>query len=112
MRNQLLVGLLFGVFGISCSRHELQDPSSPDCINKEIAMALQNPAQNPRGSIQKYLYQGQIVYLVNTVKKEYKVYNTRCDLLCYLGGIEGENNNLCVNWSSAKFLETVWTDPR
>lgn len=101
---------------INCSNNEDQSNKNnySDCINAKIQEILQSPIQNPKATVKKYTYLGQTVYLINSNFADAldPVYNDKCELVCTQGGIGGNSNNSCVNWDSAVYIETVWTDPR
>ncbi|WP_396171023.1 DUF6970 domain-containing protein [Flavobacterium sp.] len=111
--------LLISVFllQLGCSRNnedEIKNVSYPECLSTQIQLILQNPIQNPKSTIKKYIYNGNIVYIVgfNFPDSQSPVYNDKCELICAEGGIGGNSTSTCVNWESATYLETVWTDPR
>lgn len=104
---------------LGCSNSTNDEPikvSYPECISTQIAGILKNyQPRTPRSNIRKYLYKGEYVYVVeiNEIADEQNpVYNNNCELICTHGGIDGNNNKTCINWDSAVFIETVWTDPR
>jgi len=91
----------------------------PECVQSIITTYTKN---NPipskeygRAHVDKYYYKEKTVYLIdlypNMPDNMSSVYSENCELLCGLGGIDG-NLNDCINWNEAKFIETVWKDPR
>lgn len=84
----------------------------PDCLNIYIEEMLQFPKQDPRGTIKAYIYQNDTVFAVNSsgVDAQTLIYNEKCELICYYGGLTGHNT--CINWDNATYLDTVWIDPR
>ena len=116
MKKPIYLSILFFITLISCSKNEDQKTTTTcaDCINTKIQEILQSPVQNPKATVKKYTYQGQTVYLINSNFADAldPVYNDKCELICSQGGIAGNINNSCINWDSAIYIETVWTDPR
>lgn len=86
----------------------------PNCLKPEIDIILRTPPQSPRASIELYMYQTENVYVVNTnFPDDYTyIYNASCELICTVGGIAGNQNNTCVDWDKASYIETLWTDNR
>jgi hypothetical protein len=120
MKKIILLMSLLLLLSISCSKSESGDEAKkvpyPECISSQIDEILKNYSPRiPRSNIKKYKYNEQYVYVVeiNEVADEQNpVYNEKCELICSHGGIDGNNNKTCINWDSAVFIETVWTDPR
>nr|WP_315200720.1 hypothetical protein [uncultured Flavobacterium sp.] len=117
MKKIILLMSLLLLLLISCNKSEAEaekDPY-PECISTQIDVILKNYSPRiPRSNVKKYKYNEQYVYAVeiNGIPDEQKpVYNEKCELICSRGGI-GITNKTCVNWESAVFIETVWTDPR
>jgi hypothetical protein len=111
-----LISVVVLLIGCSKSDNEIKKISYPECISSQISGILKNyQPRTPRSNIKKYLYKGQNVYVIqiNEIADEQNpVYNEKCELICSQGGIDGNNNKTCINWDSAVFVETVWTDPR
>lgn len=102
---------------IGCNNPE-EEANYPDCIKTQIdnfESVANYPVSTPRAHIDKYSYKGQIVYLINDqigwADGAATVVNEKCESICLLGGIDG-NQNDCVDWDKATFIETVWKDPR
>lgn len=103
---------------ISCSKSETstKEIAYPECLSNQVQMILGNTIQTPKANIQKYNYNGIVVYAVNYLKNDgssLEVYNDKCELICSSGStIDGTPFNSCIDWSKATLLKTVWTDPR
>lgn len=101
------------IFLISCSDDD--DIKIPDCLNSTTKAILGSPVQSPRASIEKWIYKGQEVYLIdaqNFPDGEIFIITIDCEeTICTLGGIDGSDND-CPNWENAEFIETIWKDPR
>ena len=101
----------------ACNNSE-EEITFPECIRTLIIGYEKNlnyPISNPRSHIDKYNYKGQIVYLINDqigwADGAATLVNEKCESICLLGGIDG-NQNDCIDWDKATFIETIWTDPR
>ena len=113
--KKIILLLVSGFFlFLSCNTSETvpEQIAYPECLKAKIQMITNNPPANPRATIKKFTYQNETVYKVETYYPDGKseIYNQKCELVCTDGGINGSTT--CINWNSASFLETVWTDPR
>ena len=106
---------LITTFLLGCSNDD--NNSLPECIQGIIEnIVYQDEPQTPRASIDKYIYNGETVYLFNrntwnSFSDSVKwVINEGCDVSCHVGSHFEDFN--CIDWESAQFIETVWTDPR
>ena len=99
---------------ISCGSDDDCQKTYPSCLQTEINRIQGSLPQSPRGTIDLYLYQEENVYVVNTnfPDEESKVYSKSCQLICSFGGIGGNQNDSCVDWEMANYIETVWIDNR
>ena len=118
MKKLIYLTSLFLVL-IGCNNPE-EETNYPECIQTQIKnfeSATNYPVSNPRAHIDQYKYKGQFVYLFidpissNDPDSATSVVNENCETICLLGGIDG-NQNDCIDWDKATFIETVWTDPR
>lgn len=98
----------------SCSNNDDVKQQYPNCLQFEIDRILNSIPQSPRATIGLYTFQNENVYVVNTnfPDDQSNVYNSRCELICTIGGIDGNENDTCVDWENAEYIETVWTDNR
>jgi hypothetical protein len=100
----------------SCSRNDDENKSYPECLSNIISTVQQIPVQKPKVEVKKYKYKNQIVYTVNIIKPDGSslvVYDESCNLICSSGNtIVGTPFDTCIDWNTATYLETVWTDPR
>ncbi len=119
MKKTIFLSAFTMLLFTSCNKSKVVEDTTttkeivcPDCLNTQIEAMLQSPKQDPRGTIKAYIYQNDTVFAVNFnfADSETSIYNDRCELICYYGGITGHNT--CVNWNNATYLKTVWTDPR
>ena len=99
---------------LSCSKDDEIKQGYPNCIQLEIDRILDSSPQSPRATIELYTYQNENVYVVNRnfPDDQSNVYNSQCQLICTIGGIDGNENDTCVDWKKAKFIKTLWTDDR
>lgn len=97
----------------SCEKND-DEIQYPTCLQSEVERILETTPQSPRATIKLYLYQGNNVYIVNTnfPDDQSNIYNSNCEIICSVGGIDGNQNDTCVNWENAELVETVWTDNR
>ncbi len=88
----------------------------PECLQPIILNALQFQPTNPRASVDKYIYQGEEVFVLsfmNFPDGESAVVSNECEPICSLGGIDGNPSPECSDFNeTAQFIENVWTDPR
>lgn len=106
--------LIIPVLLFSCSKDDEVKQSYPNCLQLEIDRILDSSPQSPRATIELYTYQDENVYVVNTNFPDVQanVYNSQCQLICTIGGIDGNENDTCVDWENAEFIEKLWTDYR
>lgn len=106
--------LLTSFLLLNCNRSDDDNKDYPSCIKSEIQTILQSPAQNPRATIKKFNYKNKLVYLIspNYPDARNKVLDDQCNVVCSEGGISGQTNNPCIDWNTAVYVETAWTDPR
>lgn len=86
----------------------------PECVKPIVEAILDMEVQTPKASIEKYMYQGREVYQVNAQNfpdGQSFVYELNCEYICPLGGVDGTDND-CEDYLNAKFIETIWIDPR
>jgi hypothetical protein len=109
-----IIVLIIPFLLFSCSNDVEVKQSYPKCLQLEVDRILESSPQSPRATIELYTYQNENVYVVNTNFADYQtnVYNSQCQLICTIGGIDGNENDTCVDWENAEFIETLWTDER
>lgn len=110
-----LIFFLTTILLVSCNSDDDNSIKAfPNCLKPEIDTILDSPPQSPRATVELYLYQTGDVYVVNTNFPDNisSVYNSSCKLICTIGGIVGNQNNTCVDWDNASYIETIWTDIR
>ncbi len=104
--------LFFGTLGCDNKKDD-NNYTYPPCMQEQIDIYLTNnptPPSNP-ASIEKYSYNGKIVYIFERpyiIDGGFTVRDENCNIICGGGGITGENN--CK--FELKYIETVWTDNR
>lgn len=115
MRLLALILSITTLIGCSNDDNKTQKMAiQPRCLQTIIDNASQFEPTSPRGNIEKYLYQGNEVFLVNVMNftdGQSEVIDTECVAVCSLGGIDGDLND-CEDFENAEFIETVWEDPR
>ncbi len=107
----ITIVLSFAFIANSCS--DDNDKSSyPNCLNTIIEDIMEGEVQNPKSTIDKYVYQGETVYVINKYYPDYptEIFDKNCEMICSMGGFGSLNN--CDNWEQAQFVENIWTDPR
>lgn len=108
---------LITLFFSGCSNDD-NNSSLPECLQEmiEIIVYQEDEPQTPRASIDKYIYNGETVYLFNRNTWDFMsdsvkwVIDEECNSLCHVGSHFEDFN--CIDWESAQFIETIWTDPR
>ena len=105
------------VFLFGCNNNDDNFSSLPQCLKETIEVIVyEDEPQTPRASIDKYIYDGETVYLFNRNTWDFMsdsvkwVINEECVALCHIGS-HFENFN-CIDWETAQFVKTIWTDPR
>lgn len=116
MKNLIYIASFLAIF-ISCaSNNNPELPTYPECIKAQISNLekyyLANPTSVLKSKIDKYNYKGQVVYFIDNhsigdADSTSLVVNSNCETLCLIGGIDGSQND-CIDWSKAKFIETIW----
>lgn len=98
----------------SCSSDDEVKQSYPNCLQFEVDRILGSSPQSPRANVELYIYQNENVFVVNTnfPDDQSNVYNSQCELICTIGGIDGNENDTCIDWANAEYIEPVWTDNR
>lgn len=85
----------------------------PECLQERIDSALNQDPTTPRGTIEKYMFNSEEVYLLSfqngIADGMAMVVNENCEEICVIGGISGL---ICEGFEDAEFIETVWEDPR
>lgn len=85
----------------------------PECLQEYIDIGLNQDPTIPRGTIDKYLFNNQEVYLIDLQKGIADgmaiVVDDHCSEVCLIGGIAGF---VCEGFENAEFITTVWEDPR
>lgn len=111
---KILVYLLGLFFLSNCDRKDDDSNDYPECLNSQIQVMLQSPIQNPKATIKKFKYQNKIVFYINPNIPDgvNTVVDESCNIICSDGSIAGQTSNPCIDWNSAIYISTVWTDPR
>lgn len=107
---------LIALFFIGCGGSDEDNPieSYPPCLQSEIDLILESPAQSPRANVKLYHYKTENVYVVNTNFPDAisYVYNYDCEVVCSMGGATGNQSDTCLDWRDAIFIDTIWVDRR
>lgn len=99
---------------ISCNSDDENKKEIPECLKPVVEAILDMEVQSPKATIERYRYLGREVYQVNAQNfpdGQSFVYELSCEYICPLGGVDGTDND-CEDYSSAEFIEIIWTDPR
>ncbi|MDY0088954.1 MAG: hypothetical protein RBR78_01160 [Flavobacteriaceae bacterium] len=104
--------LSFAFVANSCSDDDNEKSLYPNCLNTIIEDIMEGEVQSPKPTIDKYIYQEQMVYVINKNYPDYPtlIVDENCETICTMGGFGGQND--CIDWEFAQFIENVWTDPR
>lgn len=112
--------LLLGCSSDSSLNTEI-DAIKPECLQQIIIGILDREPTNPRATIRKFLYKDNEVFVIDVLSSpsdrgadaESFVRDSSCNLICLLGGIDGQPSSECSDFNqTAQFIETIWTDPR
>lgn len=118
MKNTILILSVFILTCISsCDKNSDDELNQyPRCIQTIIDNILELSVQTPRANIEKYIYNGDEVFVINDQNfpdGESAVVSSNCVLICALGGINGEPSPECSDFNdNSTLIEVVWTDPR
>lgn len=110
-----IVYLLLFVAIASCNKNDLPK-GTPKCIENEIKKLKNLEPQNPRASVWRYKFKGEIVYYFPSACCDIpsKLYNSKCNLICSPdGGITGNGDGNCNDFNLTKTEEKlIWKDNR
>lgn len=111
--NKLSI-LFFSILSIAvnCSCNKLDiEKGTPKCVENMIKDYDKSSACDD-AKVLEYSFQGNTVYTFEPGTcmddEQTTVINANCDELGYLGGIDGNQIINGENFSSAKFLRTIW----
>ena len=116
--------IIFAVFilatVLSCDKNNDDESNKyPRCFQIIIDEILENPPTENRASISLYSYNNENVYVVfnppsnGAADFESSVRDSDCNVVCSLGGIDGEPSPECSDFNNNSVLiEIVWTDSR
>jgi hypothetical protein len=109
-----ILDLIIPFLLFSCSNDDEVKQSYPNCLQLEIDRILDSSPQTPIETVELYTYQNENVYVVNTnfPDDQSNIYNSQYQLICTIGGIDGNENDTCIEWENAEYIETLWTDNR
>ncbi len=113
MKKYLMLFCVFLIL-VSCKNDD-DEKEIPECLKVTVEAILDKPVQSPKAKIEKWLYEGEEVFVVdaqNFPDGETFIIDTTCQAtICTLGGLDGSDND-CPNWQDAQLIETIWADPR
>jgi len=109
-QNALILLLLFGLIGFSCSDEE---PEAPTCLSTKIDEFKDDQATCENATIIKYNFQNQEVYAftqgICISDGGTQVVLEDCTEVCFLGGIAGlQDCNGDLFFDVAQEVEIVW----
>lgn len=110
--GMLLSGLLLFAYGCESSDDEIDVPS---CIEDQIQQILSEPVRNPPAAVWKWEVDGQTFYYITSdcCDQFNYLYDTACDIVCAPdGGINGEGDGNCPEFSGQIEKTLVWEDQR
>jgi hypothetical protein len=102
---------------ISCDDNDDKVVAVEDlgCLQSLVTDFIENSdSQTPKANIEKYSYKGDEVFVVNFQNfpdGQSTIMSLNCETICMIGGIDGDEND-CLDWDDAQFIETIWVDNR
>ena len=100
--------MLFGTLFVACEK-DLEPPTS-SCISKKIKTFKQDTCDDAH--VDEYIFNSEKVYVFELgtciADGQSNVYDSECELLGSLGGINGNNTIQGQSFDSANFQQTIW----
>ncbi|MCC7299328.1 MAG: hypothetical protein IT244_13420 [Bacteroidia bacterium] len=103
--------LLSAVFAFSaCKKFKIED-DIPPCI-EESAKEKTKSVSSEYATILEYEFQGNIVYVFDLEAGQNNssadIFNTSCEKIGYLGGVDQNKEVLGEPFTNAKFIRRIW----
>ena len=99
---------------MGCKDSDL-DIDAPICIENKIEEIIDNEASNPPTQVWKWEVDNQIYYYITSdcCDQFNYLYTENCDILCAPdGGITGNGDGNCPDFTSALKKTLIWEDKR
>jgi hypothetical protein len=106
--------LLIFVVSISCGDNDL-DIDAPACIEQKIEEIIDKEVANPPTQVWRWEADGQIFYYITSdCCDQYNyLYSENCETICAPdGGISGEGDGNCPEFTSEIQKTLIWEDRR
>ena len=99
---------------VSCEKSDL-NIDAPKCIKDKIEVIINNNVANPPTKVWKWEVDGETYYYITSdcCDQFNNLYTENCDILCAPdGGITGNGDENCPEFTSEINKILVWEDPR
>ena len=110
MKNLITILLLVGLFFPACKKLEIEE-GTPNCIRSKIS-AFEKDAFCSDPQVDEYQFQSEYVYVFIDgscgADLAATVFDSKCNIIGRLGGIEGNTKINGEEFNAAKFIKTVW----
>ncbi len=108
--------IFIGIFAVfaSCEDSDL-NIDAPVCIEQKIEAIIKDDVSNPPTQVWKWVADGQTYYYITAdCCDQYNyLYNENCDIICAPdGGISGEGDGNCPEFTSEIEKTLIWEDQR
>lgn len=112
--KKILFFLSIAILFSSCKSSDLNTDTT-DCIEIKIAQFLKNDVTNPPTQIWKWEVDTQVFYYITSdCCDQYNyLFNSNCEIVCAPdGGITGNGDGNCPEFSSEIIKILIWEDKR
>lgn len=108
--KKLSIVLLIVATIISCKKNDIEQ-GTPKCVENKIIDFKKSSDCNV-AKVDEYSFQGNTVFAFDpgncSPDMTTEVITSDCETLGYLGGISGNTKINGTNFSTAKFIKTIW----
>jgi len=112
MRLTVIILLICVVVAGGCKKHK--DEPIPDCVRTQVEWMKNHAICQSGNSVKEYKFQGAIVYVFSDGNcmsdGGASVLDEHCHSLGLLGGIAGNTKINGVEFSTAVYVRTIWSN--
>lgn len=109
--KKLFLSAILVLFVLGACKKFKIEPNVPSCI-KNTAKEKTKSTTSAYASILEYGFQNQTVYVFDldagTTNARADIYNSNCEIIGYLGGVDGNRTVNGEDFSNAVFKRKVW----